>query len=278
ASINPRELELADQSRISILEIVKKPQTADSKDTFNFIKKAYLKLEREDFSTQLNNLIISRLPTLEKNLAVFVEVAGDHLGHSRDGKQYGSLLAGFATLAHHEPIDLATAKAYVEKLKLTEVVEENRDTNATGWDMCWTKMSAVKLTFRDSRSNVTVVEGIEMLQQKNIEELARIVGYEHSGGGKIVQEQLERAALRGKIEVEKALKKLGIVYQDGTVSLYGCVGEGIYIANNSEAMSKALAGTPFQNWKQHSSRIGEKVSKLIKMDGKVSRAVFISFN
>lgn len=275
ASINPRELELADQSRISILEIVKKPQTAYSKDTFDFIKKTYLKLEREDFSTQLNNLIISRLPTLEKNLAVFVEVAGDHLGQSRDGKQYGSLLAGFATLAHHDPIDLATAKAYVEQLKLTEVVEENRDTNATGWDMCWTKISAVKLQFRDSRSNVTVGEGIEMLQQKNIEELARIVGYEHSGGRKIGQEQLERAALRGKIEVEKALRKLGIVYQDGTVSLYGCVGEGVYIANSSEEMSRALAGTPFQNWKQHSSRVGEKAPKRISINDQVSRARFI---
>lgn len=275
ASINPHITELADQSRISVLEIRKIPQTAESKDTFNFIKKTFLKLERDRFSNKLNNLMISRLATLEENLKVFVEAAGDHLGQARDGKQYGSLLAGFATLAHNEPIDIATAKTYVEQLKLTEVVAENRDTNATGWDMCWLKMSAVKLQFRDSRSYVTVGEGIEMLRTLNNEELARIVGYEHSGSGTVAKEQLERAANKGKREVEKALRKLGIVYQEGTVALYGCVGEGIYIANSSEEMSKALSGTPFQNWKQHSSRVGESAPKHIFIDGQDRRAKFI---
>ncbi|HGJ5855333.1 hypothetical protein, partial [Arsenophonus nasoniae] len=178
-------------------------------------------------------------------------------------------------LANPEPLDIATAKAYVEQLKLTEVVEENRDTKATGWDMCWLKMSAVKLTFRDSRSNITVGEGIEMLRTLNNEELARIVGYEHSGTGKIADDQLDKAARQGQLEIERALRKLGIIYQDGTVSLYGCVGEGIYILNSSEEMSRNLSNTPFQNWKQHSSRIGETTPKTIKLDGKGVRSFFI---
>lgn len=278
ASINPFVPELADQSRISILEIVKRPQTTKSKANFDFIKKAFLKLEREDFSTKLNNLMISRLATLETNIKVFVEAAGDHLGHARDGKQYGSLLAGFATLVHNEPIDMATAKVYVEQLKLTEVVAENRDTNATGWDACWQKMSAVMLTFRDSRSRVTVGEALEMLRIPSNDELAKIVGYEHGGignGGAIGDDYLAKATLNGKKEVERALRKLGIVYQDGTESLFGCVGEGIYLANSSEAMSKALTSTAFQNWKQHSSRIGEHVPQNIKVDGRKRRAKFI---
>ncbi|HGJ5865319.1 hypothetical protein, partial [Arsenophonus nasoniae] len=275
ASINTHITELADQSRISVLEIQKIPQTAESKTTFDFIKKTFLKLEREGFSYQLNNLMISRLATLEENLKVFVEAAGDHLGQARDGKQYGSLLAGFATLAHPEPADLATAKAYVTNLKLTEVVEENRDTNATGWDMCWLKMCSVMLVFRDSRSRVTVSEGLEMLKTKNREELAKIIGHENSSTGKVPEEQLEKAARQGQLEIERALRRLGIIYQDGTVSLYGCIGEGIYIANSSEEMSKALAGTSFQNWKQHSSRVGESAKRCISMDGNVSRARFI---
>ncbi|HGJ5877851.1 MAG TPA: hypothetical protein ACHBZ9_01875, partial [Arsenophonus nasoniae] len=165
----------------------------------------------------------------------------------------------------------------VEQLKLTEVVEENRDTKATGWDMCWLKMSAVKLQFRDSRSNITVGEGIEILRTLNNEELARIVGYEHSGTGKIADDQLVKAALKGKKEIERALRKLGIIYQDGIASLFGCKGEGIYLANNSEEMSKALSGTPFKDWKQHSSRVGIATLKHIKMDGKDRRTRFISF-
>ncbi|HGJ5865256.1 hypothetical protein, partial [Arsenophonus nasoniae] len=277
ASINPHITELADQSRISVLEIRKIPQTSESKVIFDFIKKTFLKLEREGFSSQLNNLMISRLATLEENLKVFVEAAGDHLGQARDGKQYGSLLAGFATLANPEPLDIATAKAYVEQLKLTEVVEENRDTKATGWDMCWLKMSAVKLQFRDSRSNITVGEGYEMLRTKNREELAKIVGYEHSGNGKIAEDLLDKAARQGQLEIERALRKLGIIYQEGTVSLYGCVGEGLYISYSCEEMSKGLANSTFQNWKQHLSRVGESAPKYIKIDGQARRARFLKF-
>lgn len=278
ASINPFINELADQSRISILEIVKMPQTTESKANFDLIKKIFLKLEREDFSTKLNNLMISRLATLETNIKVFVEAAGDHLGQARDGKQYGTLLAGYATLINPEPVDLETAKSYVEQLKLNTVVEENRDTKATGWDMCWEKMSAVRLTFRDSRSIINVGEGIEMLRIPSNEELAKIVGYEHNSamnGGAISDDLLAKTASRGKKELERALRKLGIVYQDGTESLFGCVGEGIYLANSSEAMSKALTGTAFQNWKQHSIRIGDQVPKKIKIDGNSKRAIFI---
>ncbi|HGJ5880896.1 MAG TPA: hypothetical protein ACHBZ9_18110, partial [Arsenophonus nasoniae] len=276
ASINPYIKELADQSRISILEIVKKPQTTESKADFQFIKKSFLELEKAGFSTLLNNLIISRLSTLENNIKVFVEAAGDILGSARDGKQYGTLLAGYSTFIESEPVDIETAKSYVTNLKLTEVVEENRDTKATGWDECWVKMCAVMLVFRDSRSRVTVGEGLTMLEVKDLEELAKIVGYEHSGTGKIAEEQLKKAARQGQLEIERALRKLGIIYQEGSVSLYGCIGEGIYISNTSEEMSKALAGTPFQNWKQHSERVGEKVTKPVKIDGKARRLIFIS--
>lgn len=110
--------------------------------------------------------MISRLSTLENNIKVFVEAAGDILGSARDGKQYGTLLAGYATFIESEPVDIETAKSYVSNLKLTEVVEENRDTKATGWDECWVKMCAVMLVFRDSRSRVTVGEGYEMLRTK----------------------------------------------------------------------------------------------------------------
>lgn len=274
ASINPYIKELADQSRITVLEIEKKSQTTVTKNDFQTIKRNFLELDKLNFGTRQTNLIISRLETLERNLLVLIEAAGDHLGQARDGKQYGTLLAGYATLINPEPVDLETAKSYVDQLKLNKVVEENRDTNATGWDACWTKMSAVMLTFRDSRSRVTVGEAIEMLQSKNYDDLARIVGYE--SGGDAVGAFLERAAFSGRKEVERALRNLGIIYQDGTTSLYGCVGEGVYIANSSEEMSKALAGTAFQNWKQHSARIGERTPTTIKIDGKNQRSVFIS--
>lgn len=273
ASINPYIKELADQSRISVLEIEKKPQTTESKSRFQTIERNFSKLDEVNFGTLLTNLIISRLDTLESNLKVFIEAAGDVLCSARDGKQYGSLLAGYATLLNAEPVGLETALAYAKNVQLTEVVDEHRDTKATGWDECWAKMSAILLTFRDSRSRVTVGEAIEMLQAKNHEDLAGIVGYEASND--ISGTFLERAAFKGRREVERALRKLGIIYQDGTASIYGCVGEGVYIANSSEEMSKALAGTPFQNWKQHSARIGEPVPKNVKIDGQARRSVFI---
>jgi putative DNA primase/helicase len=273
ASINPYIKELADQSRVSVLEIEKKPQTTASKADFETIKRNFLELDKHHFGTLLTNLIISRLDTLETNLKVFIEAAGDVLGSARDGKQYGSLLAGYATLLSAEPVGLETARSYVESVQLTAVVDENRDTKATGWDECWAKMCAIPLTFRDSRSRVVVGEAIEMLQAKNHEDLAGIVGYEASNdaGGAF----LERAAFKGRREVERALRKLGIIYQDGTTSLYGCVGEGIYIANSSEEMSAALAGTAFQNWKQHSARVGEPVPKTFSVDGQNRKSKFI---
>lgn len=273
ASINPYIKELADQSRISILEIEKRPQTTESKDDFQTIKRNFMALDKLHFGTLLTNLIISRLDTLETNLQVFIEAAGDVLGSARDGKQYGSLLAGYATLLDAKPVTLETAREYVEKVHLTAVVDENRDTTATGWSECWAKMCAVMLTFRDSRSRVTVGEAVEMLQSNNLDDLAGIAGY--VAGSDSVGAFLERAALNGRKEVERALRKLGIIYQDGTSSLYGCVGEGLYIANSSEEMSLALAGTPFQNWKQHSARVGEAAPKRMTTDNQTRRAVFI---
>jgi putative DNA primase/helicase len=275
ASINPYIKELADQSRIAVLEIEKKPQTTATKDDFQTIKRNFLALDKLNFGTLFTNLIISRLATLEANLLVFIEAAGDILGSARDGKQYGSLLAGYTTLLSDKPVDLGTARSYVECIQLITMVDENRDTKATGWDECWAKMCAIMLTFRDSRSRVTVGEALEMLQSKNYEDLARIVGYEagSDAGGAF----LERAAFAGRKEVERALRKLGIIYQDGTTSLYGCVGEGVYIANSSEEMSKALAGTAFQNWKQHSARAGETTKRAIKFSNQVAKATFITF-
>lgn len=274
ASINPYIKELADQSRISILEIVKKPQNTESKADFQFIKKSFLELEKAGFNSLLNNLMISRLATLESNIKVFVEAAGDILGSARDGKQYGTLLAGYATFIESEPVDIETAKSYVTNLKLTEVVEENRDTKATGWDECWIKMCAVMLVFRDSRSRVTVGEGLQMLETKNIDELAKIVGYEHLGNGKIADDQLKKAARQGQLEVERALRRLGIIYQEGTKSLYGGIGEGFYLANKNELMSFALSGTAFSNWYQHSSRVGQSIKKSVKFET-ARKVVFI---
>ena len=273
ASINPYIKELADQSRISIIEIDKRPQTEASKNDFQTIKRNFMQLDKLHFGTLLTNLIISRLNTLETNLSVFIEAAGDVLGSARDGKQYGSLLAGYATLIDPSPITIDKAREYVESIQLTTVVDENRDTKATGWGECWAKMSAIQLTFRDSRSKVTVGEAIDMLQEKNRDELAAIAGYE--SGNDTGGTYLERFALKGQKEVERALRKLGIIYQEGTASLYGCVGQGIYIANSSEEMSAALSGTPFQNWKQHSDRAGETAPKNMKIDGRARRSVFI---
>ncbi|HGJ5881863.1 hypothetical protein [Arsenophonus sp.] len=276
SSIGTHRGVLADQSRISVLEIVKKTHTEQTEVNFNFIHNSLIKLKNEGFAEKLSNLMISRLSTLESNLKVCVQAASQVLGSGRNGKQYGTLIAGYATYATDIPLTLDEAKTYIEDIELPSIVDENIDSEETSWSECFTKMNAVKIPFRDSRSNVSTEEGYEMLRELNFEELSKIVGFElTNGGGAEGQRLLKDAAMRGKREIEKGLRKLGIIYQDGSTSLFGCVGEGLYIANSSEAMSKALAGTKFENWKQYSERVGEKVPKTIKIDGKARRFNFI---
>ncbi|HGJ5855328.1 MAG TPA: hypothetical protein ACHBZ9_04480 [Arsenophonus nasoniae] len=86
---------------------------------------------------------------------------------------------------------------------------------------------------------------------------------------------LEQAAERGKAEIEAGLLKLGIVYQREDECLYGCQKEGLYIANESEAMKKELAGTKFENYSQYLKIHGHPAPKPIFIDGKPHEATFI---
>ncbi|HGJ5864001.1 hypothetical protein [Arsenophonus nasoniae] len=276
SSIGTHRGVLADQSRISVLEIQKKTHTKETETVFKFIHNSLQKLKEEQFAEKLNNLMISRLSTLENNLKVCVQAAGQVLGSGRNGKQYGTLIAGYATYVTNIPLTLDEAQTYIKDIELPSIVDENIDSEETSWSECFVKMNAVKIPFRDSRSNVSMEEGYQMLQELNFEELAKIVGFElTNGGGAEGHRLLKDAAMRGKREIEKGLRKLGIVYQDGSTSLFGCVGEGLYIANGSEAMKKALAGTKFENWKQYSERVGEKAPKTMCIDGRGYRSVFI---
>lgn len=78
-----------------------------------------------------------------------------------------------------------------------------------------------------------------------------------------------------RIEKSTSIKNRGIIYQDGSESLYGMAGTGIYLANKSESLLNALKGTAFESWTQYSGRAGESVPVTIKLCGRVNRAKFI---
>lgn len=278
ASINTHLPELADQSRTTILDIEKRPQTDQSKKDFELIKRTLLELERESFGYSLTNLITQRMGTLLANLGTFIEVAGDTLGSARDGKQYGTLLAGFATMLQAEPVTSEQAKAYLAKIHIKDAVSENRDTETTGWDECWSKMSSIMLDMRDSRSRITVGESLDILKDRDLHAMANIVGVSTPDNIDSEQTALLSCANRGEKEIRFALRRLGIIYQNSKESLYGCSGEGIYLSNKSESMQKALSGTPFESWLQYSKRIGKTANqnKVIKFSGFVSKAKFIN--
>lgn len=276
ASINTHLPELADQSRTSVLGIEKKPQTEKSKEDFAFIKRNLLELEKSDFGYSLTNYMIKHIDTLMANISICVEAAGDVLGSARDGKQYGTLIAGYITMMKGEVISREIALEYIQKIDLSTAIEDDRDTTATGWSECWIKMANIRLELRDSNSRISISEALEMLQQNNLSALAKIAGLD-TNNAPIEDEQtaLKAVAEKGKHEVRLALRKLGIIYQDGTEALHGCTGEGIYLANKSELLKKALNGTAFEDWNQYSKRVGESTKSNINMANGRPRARFI---
>lgn len=279
ASINTHLPELADQSRTAILDIEKRPQTEQSKADFDFIKSSLEKLEDDGFGYSLTELMIERIDTLKQNLSTFIECAGDVLGSARDGKQYGSLLAGYATMLGPQPVSRQSAIEYLNNIQITRAVSENRDTSATGWGECWAKIGSITLDMRDSRSRITIAEAIDILRNNDATELAAIANIQASSKEDMKDAAFTaKSAAKGKREVEGALRKLGIIYQDGRAAIHGCVGEGIYLANKSELLKKALNGTSFESWTQFSKRVGEDVEKTLKIAGGVSRVKFISLN
>lgn len=276
ASINTHLPELADQSRTAILDIEKRAQTEQSKADFDFIKKALERLDNENFGYSLTELMINRIDTLKANITTFIECAGDVLGSARDGKQYGSLLAGYVTILSSEPISKNDAIQYLNNIQITRAVAENRDTDATGWSECWAKIASITLDMRDSRSRVTVAEAIDILRDNNSHELALIAGINVSENEEDKNKAITaKAAKQGQKELETALRKMGIIYQNGKEALYGCAGEGIYLANKSELLKKALSGTSFESWTQFSKRAGEDLNKPIKLNGTATRFRFI---
>jgi putative DNA primase/helicase len=276
ASINTHLPELADQSRTSVLSIEKRQQTEKSKEDFSLIKRNLAQLEKSDFGYSLTNYMIKHVDVLIENIGICIEAAGDILDSARDGKQYGTLIAGYITMIKGEVITREQALTYLEKIDLNKDVSDDRNTEETGWDAFWDKVVNIRLDFRDSKSRVSIGEGLEMMQQKDLSGLAKIVGLDNNGKDiEDDQTSLKIMADKGMKEVILSLKKVGIIYQSGEKSLYGNVGEGIYLANESVLLEKALSDTAFVSWKQYSKRVGEMVSKNIKMAGVKRRSKFI---
>ncbi len=223
----------ADHTRISILSLYGNAQVPA--DQMEQHQANWLETERmladlrddTDFAGRLLARSIAMYPVIRENMRTLVRVAAKEFRSQRLGDQYGTLLAGTATLFYDHPISEEGA------LKLIRMFDWNTFHEAAHEDESVDAMTAIMQTEHRvelERGSVTVTSG----------ELVAIVHDGQARSGVWPQE----AGLH--------LGRLGIKVKKGIAGH----GAGILVANKSDKLEKMLRGKPFAaDWKSYLRRL-----------------------
>ena len=118
----------ADIDRLTVLSLRSRDQHAPAAvedHSWNAIKDALYELTRDNrYALRLLRRALDLLPTILKNIEVFVEVAAEKFGSQRDGDQYGTMLAGAWSLTSREVASRADASALIDRYDWSEHVEK----------------------------------------------------------------------------------------------------------------------------------------------------------
>jgi len=112
SSINPKLTQQADESRITVLKLVKRDDyEAGSK--FDMLREYVINTFTEEYCRRFRARSIKMMPIIRENVVVFSSVMARALKSKRYGDQIGTLLAGAYALKHDDVISTQRASDWI---------------------------------------------------------------------------------------------------------------------------------------------------------------------
>lgn len=246
----------ADHTRISVLGLYGTSQVPSEDMEAHQAK--WLDTERmladlrddTDYGNRLMARSVKLLPVIRENMRTLVRVAATKFRNQRLGDQYGTLLAGTAALLFDHVIDEKTATGLIDRFDWSTFTEAAREDEAVE-----ALAAIMQIETRVELDNGT--------RQVTVGELVRIAadGYDAEKG-------------IGMKTAATHLGRLGIKVEPA-----GAQHPGVYVANKSERLQKALRGAPWAaDWRSYLRRIRGAKSwpTVIRFcDGHVGRATLV---
>jgi putative DNA primase/helicase len=208
AAINPNVKEVADQARITLLEL-DKDRSADREARYRDILVDIAKLIDGDFDKRLFKFAFENIDTLTKNIATFNAAATSVFGNPRTSDQLAPMLAGAYMLTTRDVVTFDKAVDWI---------------NADDWE--WFASVADE---NDSEKLVAHIMTSRVSYDTN--------GVTRTGTiGDLVE--LVKSGADGGHDAHKGLKATGVKVD----------GDYILIANTSPNMTRILRDTPWVPW------------------------------
>lgn len=223
----------ADQTRIGVLGLYGTSQVPS--EDIDAHQERWLKTEQmladlrddPDYGRRLMARSVRMFDTIRENMRTFIRVAAIEFKSQRLGDQYGTLLAGTATLMYDHPITDGGALRFIRLFDWSTYLEAAREDESAD---ALTSIMQIEVVVDFDRGHKTTTVG----------ELVRIAS------------DNVRADHIGVIEANTHLGRMGIKVRRGIVGQDA----GILVANRSERLSKALRGAPWSSdWKSYLKRI-----------------------
>lgn len=114
-SINAKLIQQSDESRFSLLKLTKRPDYVDG-SAFEQVKHLVMETITKSWCAKLRARCAKMIPTIRKNIDVFVDVVSKKLCSNRHGEQIGTLLAGCYSLVSDGVISFEEARELVDKV------------------------------------------------------------------------------------------------------------------------------------------------------------------
>lgn len=267
----------ADKTRTTCLELVHQKDASKVDERVKELNELLSIFEQECYSERIIAFLTANWKMLQHNIAVFRLAAGRQLRSPRYGDQYGTMLAGYWTVTRQTEISEEEAVILVASLKLNSMVEDHD--GRSDEQRCLDQILALDLRVEVHKTHtLTIGEAIDTLAGPDYDFLILIgseFGKSEDDGGN----DALKARMGAIKAINRALRKHGIIYQLKGQNLYGCEGEGIYIANNCQYLKTRMEKTEFSRWSTMLKRLDNAQllprDKYLKVCGKSGKAVFI---
>jgi putative DNA primase/helicase len=210
SSINPTLDHMADESRVSVLELTS--HNAEARAGFDAFVDRINRTMTPEFCAGFVARSVWLMPVILENARTFSKAVAVHLGSSRVGDQIGTLLAGAFSEISDNRVSFEAARKWVEEQDWSDTTsadatpDERRLLNHL-------IQTRVRLDLDDKVEDLTIAEVIKLASGENGEAVAAFANNE--------------------------LKRNGIAWDDER--------NGVWIANDHKALKKHLEGTPWSS-------------------------------
>lgn len=123
SSINPKIIQQADESRIKILKLIKRPSFVNN-HLFKKLSDLVFSTLTDDYCMKLRSRIINMIPTIRENVKIFTKVMEKELQSKRLGDQYGAMMAGAFSLVSNDVVNHENAEKYAKRNKWFSDMDE----------------------------------------------------------------------------------------------------------------------------------------------------------